>query len=986
MNGKRDNLTRLVLYCTALQLCTGKVTPKTMVDQTPPRPTARRKTTPVHSSKGHRRGATAESFDSLGHSEAFDNEHGFDSPARWVVAAAAASGRLQSPLPPSQQQQQQQQLQMAPRTLQSQGTADGFMERESVERELSLATFRSTGSSAAASSSSSSLGNTNSHRDRSFSSASVDVDVDSKSGLLSFRPTGVERQLSTPDATPRTAAAFGIVNSNGDERHSTAGRKPSGTDPATTHTKRKSHKDRKDSQHDHGNSSYDSEGSGNTALSTPPKLTKKASSREYGEATAAFTMATTKNTADELLDAQGKRPNSRSQKRQQKQRRWAAVVVCLVVATAIAIGAATALSGSGGSSSNNNNNNISSTGTNNNNLPNTTPGIPPTQRPTQAPVVPPPPGTPVTLSPTIDMSFLAPNNDCVNAIGPLTINGPAVTGNNFNTTVSPTRACGQVVENGSGVWYHVTGGDEVIRASTCGTPTDFDTQLSIYQGDSSSSNACSNLQCVAGSDEFCGSQSSAAWFAAKGVNYYIYVHGWGTDQGNFALTVAYEENGSCLNSIGPIEVDGTVTVGSLRGGSFEKLFSCDGVVALNGIVWYSVYGTGSWMEASTCHEITEFGARVAVVSGGCSTIQCAAVRDSDCGNGYRAIWDSNPGELYHIIVFKDDNFDGSLIGLSVNEFQPVANDKCADPVLVQVGGALQRGSTLLATIDIDNAPSILCGAENLQPGVWFSVQGTGTTLLASTCNDATSFSTEIAIFGGDCEIQKCIMAEDQFCGEKASVYWDTVQGDTYYIFVHGSDYGLFDNIGDFGLTVEEFVAEENDVCESAVALDELGDRVMGSTFFATSDGLSRCNDIQSDAPGVWYSVQTTVGTVLRASTCNPETDFDTQISIFRGSCGSLTCIITDDNSCGFQSSVAWSAASDITYFIFVHGREKTSVGDFALTVEEYKPDVADDFCADAIDLSGNGSVVTGSTRTASFDNVGRCGVRNTGPGVWYSIE
>lgn len=724
-----------------------------------------------------------------------------------------------------------------------------------------------------------------------------------------------------------------------------------------------------------------------------------------------------------------------------RRRRW--IIGAIFLMAAMAIGAAVVSSTGGGgnssasSSTSDDNNSGSSNNSNNDDPPlfdipnnqgsnsNPVTTLPPraSPRPTRSPVTAPQPQplpTAYAYTPTTDyaytpsgdfasftlapvaqdqsLQFLPKNNDCENAIGPLTIHGPTTVGSTDNATISlsdQTPVCGQVVSNGQGVWYHVTGGDEVIRASTCHSDPQatFDTQLSIFSSiNDYSGNNCGDLQCIAGSDEFCGSQSSASWYAEKGVRYYIYVHGWGDASGTFFLSVDYEENGSCETAIGPLDLttsDSTsITTGSLRGASMDKFLSCDAVQVNNGVVWYSVYGTGSWMEASTCHDVTEFAARIAVVSGGCSNIQCAAARDSDCGtNGYRAIWKSNPGDLYHILVFKENNFRGTLLGLSVQEFEPVANDECQAAVMVTSNSGsnnLVLGSTLRATID--NAPSQTCGEFNLQPGVWFLVQGTGGKLLASTCNQATNFATEIAIFKGDCGSLVCITGADQFCGNKASVYWDTVAGETYSILVHGSDYGLVQNIGDFGLTVDEFVPEENDACESAIPLDPSGDRMLGSTFFATDDGASRCVGIQSYGPGVWYSVQTTVGTVLRASTCDPETDFDTQISIFRGSCGSLTCVITDDNSCGLQSSVAWSAAAGIDYYIFVHGREKTSSGDFTLTVEEYSPAVSNDFCGNAVALPSDGSRVTGSTQTASFDNVERCVVDNTGPGVWYIVE
>lgn len=88
-----------------------------------------------------------------------------------------------------------------------------------------------------------------------------------------------------------------------------------------------------------------------------------------------------------------------------------------------------------------------------------------------------------------------------------------------------------------------------------------------------------------------------------------------------------------------------------------------------------------------------------------------------------------------------------------------------------------------------------------------------------------------------------------------------------------------------------------------------------------------------EANSVWYRVIGTGGT-LEASTCNPETTFDTKIHIFEG-CGINTCIGGNDN---FQSPercslTQWQTESGKEYYILVHGF-LTANGLFELTVNQ----------------------------------------------------
>jgi len=125
------------------------------------------------------------------------------------------------------------------------------------------------------------------------------------------------------------------------------------------------------------------------------------------------------------------------------------------------------------------------------------------------------------------------------------------------------------------------------------------------------------------------------------------------------------------------------------------------------------------------------------------------------------------------------------------------------------------------------------------------------------------------------------------------------------------------------------VPPANDICANAI-LVTVGSTVAGSTTDATSDVvLTGCQNGQG-APGVWYKVVGTGG-FISAHTCNPGTDYDTQISVFSGSCAALTCVVADDLSCGTAAATGWFSTMGTTYFIVVHGSFDT--GNFELSIE-----------------------------------------------------
>lgn len=310
---------------------------------------------------------------------------------------------------------------------------------------------------------------------------------------------------------------------------------------------------------------------------------------------------------------------------------------------------------------------------------------------------------------------------------------------------------------------------------------------------------------------------------------------------------------------------------------------------------------------------------------------------------------------------------------------------------------------------------------NTAPGTWYTVEGSGAGMVATTCHSVTDFDTRLSVFrGDDCEQLECVGGNDdspqsEACGSSGGsrVSWLSQLGAKYYILVHG--WGAL--VGTFGLTIDEIVPiVPNDYCITSMNISvTLGNSsntnssqqqpvAVGTTVNATVDNVPTCGDVDTNGDGVWYKGVGT-GNRLAASTCNWDsdnvdsvyftfntmnpgvwTDFNTQISVFRGGCRKLECIGANNDRCGYQSSVNFYVDKGEDFYVLVHGFGGAT-GSFGLFLEEIFPQVANDFCDTAtvltLPVGGGSNQLIGSTAEASYDTVEKCVVPNTSPGVWY---
>ncbi|MBX2984165.1 MAG: choice-of-anchor J domain-containing protein, partial [Flavobacteriales bacterium] len=250
--------------------------------------------------------------------------------------------------------------------------------------------------------------------------------------------------------------------------------------------------------------------------------------------------------------------------------------------------------------------------------------------------------------------------------------------------------------------------------------------------------------------------------------------------------------------------------------------------------------------------------------------------------------------------------------LEVDNISVIETPACPVPTAVSVSGTTHNSTNVNFTCTACTGSIIVeYGPAGYTPGTGAAAGATGT-LVSSTATSPQAIS-----------------------GLSGSTSYDVyVRQDC-----SGSSNGYSNNSAVTNFTTPA-APPANDLCANAIMVGA-NSVTPGTTVGATNTGNpGTCTTDLSTAPGVWYTVQG-IGGMMTADLCGAS--FDTKIGIFTGSCGSLTCLIGNDddtgidgaNMCGggfvTQSSTSWVGYIGTTYYIYVTGFS-TNSGTFNLTL------------------------------------------------------
>jgi hypothetical protein len=175
----------------------------------------------------------------------------------------------------------------------------------------------------------------------------------------------------------------------------------------------------------------------------------------------------------------------------------------------------------------------------------------------------------------------------------------------------------------------------------------------------------------------------------------------------------------------------------------------------------------------------------------------------------------------------------------------------------------------------------------------------------------------------------------------------------YFVVVHGSQEDDASQTlggqsismgGEFGLLISDRISPE-DFTRDPVKECTSGDELLADDLFLEISLLSptpsnphadfkgTCGrSSYNNGPAKWYAVVGT-GHEFSVTTCDEFTYFDTQITVFSGSCYDMVCVDGTDDSCN-GGPLTWNTELGLYYYVLVQGYGRSRVGVFGLELLE----------------------------------------------------
>jgi hypothetical protein len=324
------------------------------------------------------------------------------------------------------------------------------------------------------------------------------------------------------------------------------------------------------------------------------------------------------------------------------------------------------------------------------------------------------------------------------------------------------------------------------------------------------------------------------------------------------------------------------------------------------------------------------------------------------------------------------------------------SDDCLTPDLLSGAGTFAFDTTL-ATTGLEGQNDSLCydfGSSAVDVDVWFNWTSdfTGVATM-SMCAGATS-DTKIAAWpASGCPVDGTVIAcNDDTCGLQSEIAFSVTNGTTYLLQV-GAFPGATGGAGTFDIGPPP-PPSANDDCTSPIGISGTGSFAVDNS--AATTGLegqneSNCYFFASTAVDndVWYEWTADFTGMALAGTCTGLTD--TKLAAYpSGGCpvdgSSLAC---NDDACGLQSELVWAVTNGSTYLLQVGTFPGAAGGVFNLDIGLQPPPPANDNCAAADVISGQGSFAfdtfnaTTGTEGQNESNCYDFGTSAVNNDVWY---
>jgi hypothetical protein len=302
------------------------------------------------------------------------------------------------------------------------------------------------------------------------------------------------------------------------------------------------------------------------------------------------------------------------------------------------------------------------------------------------------------------------------------------------------------------------------------------------------------------------------------------------------------------------------------------------------------------------------------VSGGCNGTGWTCIDDitnANTGNGNVNIA-LTAGIQYYIMADPESTTGGSVT-FTIN--CPQTYHPCSSITTISSCGTTMN-ATFGSGTGAYNPPTTSCGFTT--PGQEIIYTFTPTITGSYVLNQTSSFGYIDYFFkpvsaGCSGTGWTCI---DDLSGAVSSVSFNLTSGIQYYIM--GDPETTTGGSAQFSLSCPN-PPPANDNCVNATSITLPYNSGVVSNTGSTDDAPS--STCITSGSNLWYKVVGD-GQEYIATTCNASTNFDTEIAVFTGACGTMTEVTCNDDdaacsSSGVSSTVSWCATYGVEYYISV---------------------------------------------------------------------
>lgn len=498
-------------------------------------------------------------------------------------------------------------------------------------------------------------------------------------------------------------------------------------------------------------------------------------------------------------------------------------------------------------------------------------------------------------------TFATANDNCETAIAitSLPYSNAQTDGADAEADGFVTVCTGNGVMN-DGLWYTVEGTGGGIIITVTPDDEDYDFELGVFSG------SCGALECLGTSDSgYAGDPERYSFQSEVGVTYYINIGSWsGTEdkpESNFTIEVDSFEVPVNDNCAGAIEIttfpyfnEQTDGNGATADGLVEVCLNYE----MNDGMWYSVVGDGNNIEI-TVTTGEEYDIALGVFTGSCDALSCfETVDEVTSGEEFLVIPSSVVGTVYYINVGNYDWYEDLPEGnftIAVNSVVPPDPADCSPA----------------AIFPLNDATDVPVGAMEF------------TWEVPTTGGPVDSYD----LYGG---ISTPLTQDDfidNFEENTASINISGFSTVFYWKAVPRNAGGQASDCIEWTFTtVEAPPVPANDACDTATVIAEFPftDNI-DATSATNNDGTIVVTACGSMNDGIWYTVEGNGSDIVVNAT---SLDWDGELAIYTGSCGSFICYDSVDDKLSNVAETLTIEASEIgTVYYINFGHYNGSIDD-----------------------------------------------------------